>query len=429
MAVSPKSERLNPPSAHAPAPEPPVREPEARQLTVLYLDHCAQLSGGEIALARLLASLPETGVRCEVVLGEHGPLEDLLAGTAAEVTVLPLPDSTRQLRRATVTPGLPLLKGASESARYVVRLAAEIRRRRPDLVVTNSLKAALYGGVASRLAGVPVVWHQRDRVAPDYLPRFAVALVRLAARLLPRGVIANSRSTLATLHLPARAKGRPVTAVIGDPFERQGSSRVGQDGPLVVGMVGRLAPWKGQEIFLRAFADAFPDGSEHALIVGGALFGEDTYAASLPALVSPLGLDGRVDFSGHVADVAPYYAKMDVLVHASTVAEPFGQVIVEGMAEGIPVVASAAGGPTEIVTDGVDGILYPPSDVGALTEALRHLAADPPWRERIGHAGQETARRFAPTVVALETEAFYRRVLETRPARRAGRLRRSPSRV
>jgi len=420
VAVSPGSGRLTPHSGSETTPTSSLRESKAPHLSVVYLDHCAQLSGGEIALARLVASWPGSDVHCQVVLGEHGLLEDLLTDSA-DVRVVPLPDSARQLRRAAVKPGIALLKSLWETARYVIRLASDLRRRSPDLVVTNSLKSALYGAVASRLAGVPVIWHQRDRVAPDYLPRSAVLLVRLAARLLPDGVIANSQTTLATLHLPVKAKGRPVTAVIGDPFERPGPARARRDGPLVVGMVGRLASWKGQDIFLRAFARAFPDGPETALVVGGALFGEDDYAASLPALASSLGLDGRVRFTGHVTDVGSYYGEMDVLVHASTVAEPFGQVVVEGMAEGIPVVAAAAGGPTEIITHDVDGILYPPSDVEALAAALRQLADDPLRRQRIGAAGLLAAGRFAPAVIARETESAYRRVLERQRGRRTRR--------
>ena len=426
MAVSPGCERLNSSSGRQSTSTPSTTGSREPQLTVLYLDHCAQLSGGEIALARLVAALPATGVRCEVVLGEHGLLEEVLAGSACTVQVVPLSGRSRHLRRAAVKPGVALLKSLWDTAAYVARLASDLRHRPPDLVVTNSLKAALYGGMAGRLARIPVVWHLRDRIAPDYLPRSAVALVRLAARVLPQGVIANSHATLATLRLPEDGRRRPVTAVIGDPLATPVSSPALGEGPLVVGMVGRLAPWKGQDIFLRAFARAFPVGPERALVVGGALFGEDAYAASLPPLASSLGLEGRVEFTGQVVDVSSLYSRMDILVHASTVAEPFGQVIVEGMAEGVPVVAAAAGGPTEIVTDGVDGILYPTADVGALGDVLRQLGGDGERRRSLSRAGRETARRFAPAAIAAETQSVYRHVLELRPARRS-RHRSSPA--
>jgi len=111
------------------------------------------------------------------------------------------------------------------------------------------------------MAGFPVVWHVRDRIAPDYLPRTAVVLVRLCARLLPTAIVANSEATLATLRLDHGPKRPRTLAAIGSPSplaggKRRASSQSTED--LTVGMVGRIQPWKGQDIFLRAFANAFP---------------------------------------------------------------------------------------------------------------------------------------------------------------------------
>ena len=122
-------------------------------------------------------------------------------------------------------------------------------------------------------------------------------------------------------------------------------------------MVGRVAPWKGQHVFLPAFARAFAGGSERAVIVGAAMFGatEADYGAGLQETASVLGIADRVDFRGFREDVWSELHQMDILVHASVTPEPFGQVIVEAMLAGVPVIASAAGGPGEIVTDNVDG--------------------------------------------------------------------------
>jgi glycosyltransferase involved in cell wall biosynthesis len=108
-----------------------------------------------------------------------------------------------------------------------------------------------------------------------------------------------------------------------------------------------------------------------------------------------------------------------VLVHSSTVPEPFGQVVVEGMAAGLPVVAAAAGGPLEIVRDGVDGLLYRPGDVEALAAALRRLATDEALRRRLGDAGRANAQRFRPTVAAEQVSGVSRDVVARR--RRDGR--------
>ena len=97
-------------------------------------------------------------------------------------------------------------------------------------------------------------------------------------------------------------------------------------GPLNFGIVGRLAPWKGQEAFLRAF----PTDEERATVVGAALFGEDEFAGGLTRLASSLGIGDRVDLRGHGTDVWDELSRIDVLVHASVTPEWFGQVILEG---------------------------------------------------------------------------------------------------
>ena len=154
-------------------------------------------------------------------------------------------------------------------------------------------------------------------------------------------------------------------------------------------MVGRLAPWKGQNVFFQAFAKAFPDGEEVAVLVGSALFGEDKYERQLRELVCDLGIEERVEFRGFRSEVFEELSTVDALVHASIIPEPFGQVIVEGMAAGLPVIAVRAGGPAEILVDGETGLLYPSGDVDALASLLRRLADDVELRSRLGDQARE----------------------------------------
>jgi glycosyltransferase involved in cell wall biosynthesis len=374
-----------------------------RKLRVVYVDHCAQLSGGELALLRLLPALVD--VDAHVILGEHGPLVDRLRQAGVSVEVMELAAATRGLHRDRVQPGRLPVAATLHAAVATVRLAARLRRLRPDIVHTNSLKAALYGGVAGRLASVPVVWHIRDRIADDYLPPAARRLVHAAGRFLPSAVVANSAATLATL-----GAHMPPAAVIPSPVSPAGPARPprGDGRPLRVGIVGRLAPWKGQGLFLDAFAAAFPDGPEVAVVVGAALFGEDGHQGELEARAERLGLGARVEFRGFRHDVAGELARLDVLVHASTIPEPFGQVVVEGMAAGLAVVAADAGGPAEVVTDGVDGLLYPMGDAEALAARLRRLAADPAWRRRLGARARVTGADYTAERIAPRVMAAYR---------------------
>jgi glycosyltransferase involved in cell wall biosynthesis len=387
-----------------------------RRRTVAFIDHCARRSGAELALARLVPALDE--FEPVVILGEDGPLVAMLRDEGVEVHVVPMASGTRDFSRTAVLPGVGALRAGLSTIGYSVRLARLLRRLGADLVATNSLKSSLYGGVAGRLAGIPVVWHVRDRIADDYLPATAVRLVRLAARLLPSGIIANSTTTLRTLGLSARTDRRLGARAIGDPcpaedFALGAHPHGGHEGAdLTIGIVGRISPWKGQDVFLRAFALAFPDGGARARIIGGALFGEEDQERSLLELVEALGIGDRVDFTGHVDDVATELATLDVVVHASTIPEPFGQVVIEAMAAGVPIIAADAGGPAEVVTDGVDGLLVAMGDVEALAGALTRLAGDPELRDRLAAAGRATAAEFAPDVIAGSVEDVYRQVLD-----------------
>jgi glycosyltransferase involved in cell wall biosynthesis len=374
---------------------------------VVVLGHSAALSGGELGLVELLGALE--AVHVHVILAEDGPLVERLASLGLGVELMPLAAGTRRLRRgeagrvsaATVSAGLV-------AGRYAVRLARRLRELRADLVDANTLKAFLYGAAAARLARIPLVWHVRDRIDDDYLPPAAVRLVRGAARWAPTGVIANSRATLASLG-PLRARSEVIPSPVGWPRSR--GVEQWKEAPLTFAMVGRIAPWKGQDVFVRAFAAAFPRGCERAVIIGSPLFGEDEYQRALELLVDELALGDRVRLCGFRGDVAAELARVDALVHASVIPEPFGRVVVEGMAAGLPVIASGAGGPTEIITDGVDGILYEPGDVHALADALRRVAADEELARRLGNAAVERAGAYAPEAVARRTSDFYRRLL------------------
>jgi glycosyltransferase involved in cell wall biosynthesis len=176
-------------------------------------------------------------------------------------------------------------------------------------------------------------------------------------------------------------------------------------------MVGRIAPWKGQHVFLEAFARAFPGGDVRARVVGAPLFGEDAYDQGLRRLAVDLRIADRVEFTGFREDVARELGSLDVLVHGSVIPEPFGQVVAEGLAAGLPVVAAAAGGPSELVENGVNGVLYPPGDVPALEAVLRELASDPGLRMRLATAARTSARRFLSENVAEEVLRVYRSVV------------------
>jgi glycosyltransferase involved in cell wall biosynthesis len=391
-------------------------EPDAR---VLLFDHTAELGGGEIALVNLVCHLDLNKVKPIVVLASDGPLVKRMRGIV-ETHVLPLaPEVVRHKKDKLGFATLFRVRDAWSVLFYVGRLARFIHAHNIDIVHTNSLKADIIGGAAGRLAFRPVVWHVRDRIEDDYLPRVVVRIFRLLAYLIPTYVIANSVATLRTLHLRRGARSTSIPSGI----ELNGRSAVVHDGTNTaalqewnrprsgfrVGLVGRISPWKGQDIFIQAAAlvnRRFPQA--RFFVVGAALFDEDQYDQKVRQLPGQLGIEDKVAFTGFRNDIKHAIAGLDLLVHASTKGEPFGQVIIEGMAAGKPVVATNGGGVPEIVEDGQTGILVPMGNVEAMAEAICQILADPARAKAMGTRGrQRVVDRFTLEQTARRVEAVY----------------------
>jgi glycosyltransferase involved in cell wall biosynthesis len=283
-----------------------------------------------------------------------------------------------------------------------------------DLLHTNSLKASVIGGIAGRLQSRKVIWHIRDRIADDYLPPNVVRVMRKLARILPHYVVANSAATLSTLQLKAKPSGVIYSGVDLSRFSLlpvQGSSNSEERSanPKTVGLVGRICPWKGQHVFVDAAAQvqARWPGTRFR-IIGAALFREHDYEISLHRKVQERGLEELVEFVGFQNDIAAAIRSLDILVHASTVGEPFGQVIVQGMACGKPVIATNGGGVPEIVVHGETGLLIPTNDAPAMAEAICTLLGDEERANRMGVLGrQRVVERFTIQQSVIELTKIY----------------------
>jgi glycosyltransferase involved in cell wall biosynthesis len=382
-------------------------QPPHRKYRVVFLDHCAKLSGGELALIRLLSDSKST--EPHVILAENGPLVQHLRESGISTEVLPLPSCVVNLTRGQLHSHSQLLRSVGATTEYVTQLTRRLRRLSPDLVHTNSLKSGIYGSLAARAARIPVVWHLRDRLSEDSYPGLQAVALRRCVRTMADAVIANSTATAKLLH-----RGKAPVWVIPSPVDLWPTGRTDRSPP-VVGIVGRLAHWKGQHVFLNAIAQLskkYP--TLRARVVGEALFGEHEYSQNLRRQAKELGIADIVEFVGFTHDIAKELARFAVAVHASIDPEPFGQIVVEAMACGVPIVASNAGGPAETIAHRVDGILVQPGDADALADAVAELLDDAGLSARLAQAGMAKAERYRPERVAAEVEAVYAAVMAHR---------------
>ena len=323
---------------------------------ILLVSPNGKIGGAERALLGLARSLPASGFHPTVVLLQPGPLEDCLRDEGC-ATVRLNPHRTRQV---------------VHTAQTVYALRALIRSTGARVVVSNMWKGHFFGGIAARTAGVPAVFWQQGIPTPGLLERLASSIpakviVCSCDAAIEAQMAATPHRRVCKIHLGIRTSD--VLSSRGKGSEIRQS--LGWVHNPIVGIVGRLEPWKGQAVFLQAAALL---SSLHPrarfMVVGGAILGwEGSYPDDLERLAAELGLAGRVHFAGHQHDVYPWYDALDVAVHASF-DEPFGLVLIEAMALGRPLVATAAGGPLEIVEDGVSGLLVPPGDPEKLASAV-----------------------------------------------------------
>jgi glycosyltransferase involved in cell wall biosynthesis len=384
-----------------------------RQPRLLSIQPVGDGGGSETALILMIRQLVAAGWECHVAVPAPVRLAAEYQTAGAVVHPTPMARLTTSGTRA---------RWLAYLLRWpvtVLRLAGLARRVDADVIHSNSLHS-WYGWAAAALTRRPHVWHAREIV---FQSARALQVERWLTRHFADEVIAVSEAIAAQLQ-PA-----PVTVIRdeADPErfrpDRAGRFRAGAgiaDGVPLVGSVARLDTWKGFDVLLDAVGPiraARPDAE--VVIAGGAVAGKEEYAARLQARAAALP---AVHWLGPRADVPDLMADLDVFVQVSTEPEPFGLVLVEALAAGVPVVAGAEGGPLEILgrqapADSA-GRLVPPGNPRALAAAVLALLPAQP-SSAAGRRARLPLRQPQPARFA----ALFDQV-----ARRGRRRRHRPSR-
>jgi len=410
-------------------------------MKVLYLSTTAELGGAEWCLLDLLGTLraARPAWDLEVIAGAEGPLrlEVERLGIAGRVAALPeslarLGDAGLGRRTGRLALAIRAVGASPAVAVYLGRLRRTLAEARPDLIQTNTMKAHVLGALAAP-RGVPVLWHLHDYLGPR--PAMARVL-RLAARRKSLAVVAVSESVAAdaaaTLgpRVPVATIANAIDLKTFRPPIGDGSDVHDLDalagwptasaGTIRVGLVATFARWKGHGVFLEAVARLGPALPRPCrfYVVGGPIYrslGSQWTLAELRARAEALGIADRVGFVGHQTVPARALRALDIVVHASDRPEPFGRVIVEGMACGRAVIASRLGGAAGLFGDGVEALGVPAGDPAALADALARLLADDDLRRRLGAAGRRAAvARFDRHQRADSWTAVYERLVGLR---------------
>ncbi len=382
-----------------------------RRARVLRVITRMNIGGPALHVAILTSGLDPSRYETLLVTGSVGP---------GEGSMLDLGRVGSSLRPVSV-PELGRSIGAYRDARALWQVVRIARAYRPDVVHTHLAKAGFVGRIAARLAGARVVLHTyHGTVFRGYFgereSRLYVAVERALARISTRviAITPGQRRELVELGIAAPEKVVEIPlgldlAIFRDlPPAAEARAALGlePDAP-VVGIVARLVPIKDVSTFLRAVAAvarAVPD--LRAIVVGD---GEER--AALEREAHALGLGERCRFTGWRADMARVYAALDVGALTS-LNEGSPVSVIEAMAAGRPVVATAVGGVPDVVDDGRTGLLVPPRDPEAFGAALARVIALPDRGRSLGAAGRVRAfERYDAARLVRDVDALYAELL------------------
>jgi glycosyltransferase involved in cell wall biosynthesis len=282
---------------------------------------------------------------------------------------------------------------ALDALQALPRLVRLIRRFDPSAIYVNTVTLPWWL-LAARLARRPTICHLHEAETGDN----ALVLRALLSPLrLAHAVIVISRSTLeamAEVDPGLRSSARLIYNGVPQPPEEPAPAARRQ--PIRAAVVGRLSPRKAPHLALDAVGQLRARGYDVELeIVGTAFEGYEWYLAELEQRAARSDLAGAVTFLGYASPIWPVLARADIVI-APSLREPFGNAVVEAQLSRRPVVATAALGHTESVSDGETGLLVPAEDVGAMSTAIARLIDDPDLARQLADAGRESAlRRFS----------------------------------
>jgi glycosyltransferase involved in cell wall biosynthesis len=342
------------------------------------------ITGPANSLLTLLDHFPQDYYHSYVALREPGSLSEEIRERGEECIFLSLPKPV----------GLNALYFCFRLPLAVLKLIAFIRRYNINLIHVHQSQS-IWGLIAGRLAGIPVVFHAREMIGNR---AYKWVILHLSTR-----TIAISHAVKKYLSLSANLSLRDNISVVYnaidlvrfDPAKYDGNLRDEWGIPehaLLVLMISKLIENKGHLDFIKScklLRKRVPEAV--FMIVGGELPGHEWYAENVKRAVSEAGLEDVLHLVGPRRDVERFLAASDLVVQPSTCEEGLGRVPIEAMGLGKPVVATAVGGIPEVVVDSITGYLVPKHNPNALAECIMKLLGDAKLRANFGQAGQRRA--------------------------------------
>ncbi len=390
---------------------------------VLFLTSCVRGGGPGWSLFYLLKYLDRSAVDPTVVLPAAGVLAGRLESIQVRYRICPqLPERLYTLRFARagrVRYLLSALWNFVDGCRAFVALVRFIRAEKFHLIYCNNMLVKAIGAFAGQVTGTPVILHCRN-IHDSFLRR--TLLVQIARLPAVRRVVCISQAAEG----PYRFSGKTTVVPNGVDLSEYHPERVTgrlreelglSEEDIIVGYLGRIVPWKGLDVLIDAARIVLQQrrGVQFCIVGENPVGATRDLGAEYRQRAVGHGISDHVHFLGFREDVRPYLRDFNLLALPSKEPEPFGRVNIEAMAMGVPVIATAHGGPAEIIEDGVDSFLVPPKDPEALARKILWLISDLEACRAFGaRARKKVCERFDAAKVAGRIEGVIGEATERR---------------
>ncbi|WPB53071.1 glycosyltransferase family 4 protein [Lactiplantibacillus plantarum] len=377
---------------------------------ILFLHAGAELYGADRILINLVSELDRTKYMPIVVLPVDGPLVRELKKNHVETHVISYPI----LRRKYFNPK-GMLSFALEYRRSCRAIYQLFSQDDISIIHVNTL-AVLEGIYLKSLFKAKLIWHVHEIITS---PKIAYQVTAFLAGKFATKIVAVSEQVKKHLVDSKRVCPEQVRVIYngidtnrfrphGVPNSLYQEFGLSSDN-LVVGMIGRLNSWKGQQALLNAMIPLLKDNDNLRLVfVGGVFEGETHFRDELAAKIQASGVASQIVLKDFRTDMNDIYQLFDIFCLPSTSPDPLPTVVLEAMASGKPVVGFNHGGVTEMVVEGYNGYLVKPVEIQALTKRISDLIVDPELIKRMGLASRERAvKDFSPNQFIQNFEQVY----------------------
>ena len=374
-----------------------------KRIKIAILDHSPDLGGAEVTILTFLRRMDRSRFDVTVILPSKGAFSRALEEINIPTSIIHLPTELIRLKRGKAFRSfLLLLTSLFFLQFFLLNLCIYLRRNHFQLILTNTIKAHLYGSVAAHLCSIPIVWRFHDILTPPDFSPLVIKFIVFFGRLFPKRIFAVSKITqdyLVKQGVEKRKIEVIFNAIDRELFEIKGNSHIRDeyqlgDGVRLVGCIGRIIPQKGQKVFLLAIPEVlqrYPD--TFSLIIGDIFLKEEAYKKELLGIIKENGIEKKVRLTGFRGDIGKVICSLDILVFPSIAPEAFPLTVLEAMSLGKPVIASDIGGIGEIIEDGVNGMLIEPNRPEQITEKIIYLFKHPELFDKIGEKAKEVVEQ------------------------------------